>query len=219
MRAILACLALSLALPVTAAASGDTSGDARNEAALDTQEDISAARIAETDDTDIAETDDIVRLPGQQAAARPDRLALPGDAPGKGKRLVPGGVLIVTFDTDADGAVSSEELTTGIAAAFAGADANGDGQLTALEQQAWAASLPVRDDTLSNPVRFDPNLDRIVTYEEFYTVIVQLAASYQDSDGNLPVAGLTLPDRPEKEDRRLAEGGLRGEGPPGAPRR
>lgn len=219
MRAILACLALSLALPVTAAASGDTSGEARNEAALDTQEDVSAAQAVETDDADTAETDDIVRLPGQQAAARPDRLSLPGDAPGKGKRLVPGGVLIVTFDTDGDGVVSREELTTGIAAAFAHADANGDGQLTALEQQAWAASLPVRDDTLSNPVRFDPNLDRIVTYEEFYTVIVQLAASYQDSDGNIPVASLTLPDRPEKEDRRLAEGGLRGEGAPGAPRR
>lgn len=220
MRAILACLALSLALPVTAAASGDTNGEARNEAALDTQEVADADQVADlAAETDDADTDDIVRLPGQQAAGRPDRLSLPGDAPGKGKRLVPGGVLIVTFDTDADGVVSREELTTGIAAAFAQADANGDGQLTALEQQAWAASLPVRDDTLSNPVRFDPNLDRIVTYEEFYTVIVQLAASYQDSDGNIPVASLTLPDRPEKEDRRLAEGGLRGEGAPSAPRR
>ncbi|MFN3293565.1 MAG: isoaspartyl peptidase/L-asparaginase, partial [Gemmobacter sp.] len=53
------------------------------------------------------------------------------------------------------------------------------------------ASFPVRDDTLANPVRFDPNLDRIVTYEEFYTVILQLAAPYQDGAGNIAAATST----------------------------
>lgn len=194
MRAILATLALSLALPFTAAASGDG---------------------------DLADADDIVRLPGQQAAARPDKMALPGSQPGdKPQRLVPGGVLIVSFDTNGDGVISADELQTGITAAFAQADANGDGQVSALEQQAWAASLPVRDDTLANPVRFDPNLDRIVTFDEFNTVIRQLAASYQDGAGNIAVAGLTAPDKPEREDRRFAQGGaLPGEEGPGAPRR
>lgn len=194
MRALLASLALSLALPMSAMASGDG---------------------------DLAETDDIVRLPGQQAAARPEKMALPGSQPGdKPQRLVPGGVLIVSFDTNGDGVITQEELREGISAAFSQADANGDGQISALEQQAWAASLPVRDDTLANPVRFDPNLDRIVTYEEFYTVILQLAATYQDGAGNIAVAGLTAPDKPEKEDRRFAQGGSpRGEGPPGGPQR
>ena len=32
--------------------------------------------------------------------------------------------------------------------------------LQMLEQQAWARSLPTRDNSLANPVRFDPNLDR-----------------------------------------------------------
>ena len=194
MRALLASLALSLALPMSAMASGDG---------------------------DLAETDDIVRLPGQQAAARPEKMALPGSQPGdKPKRLVSGGVLIISFDANGDGVISPEELREGISAAFAEADANGDGQISALEQQAWAASFPVRDDTLANPVRFDPNLDRIVTYEEFYTVILQLAAPYQDGAGNIAAAGLTAPDKPEKEDRRFAQGGSpRGEGPPGGPQR
>lgn len=193
MRAILACLAFSLALPFSAAASGDG---------------------------DLAETDDIVRLPGQQAAARPDKMPLPGTDTDKPQRLVPGGVLIVSFDTNGDGIISQEELRAGISAAFTQADANGDGQISALEQQAWAASFPVRDDTLANPVRFDPNLDRVVTYEEFYTVVLQLAASYQDSAGNIAVAGLTAPDKPEKEDRRFAQGGMpRGEPAPGGPQR
>lgn len=195
MRIFLASLAFALALPFTAAASGDEGVDA----------------------------DEIVRLPGQ-LAARPDRKPPPGGMPGKGERLVAGGVLILSFDTNGDGTVSRPELNAGIKAAFAEADANGDGQLTALEQQAWAASMPVRDDTLANPVRFDPNLDRIVTLEEFTTVIYQLAASYEDGDGNIAVASLTAPDKPEKEDRRFAQGGsLPGEGGPnggsGSPRR
>lgn len=188
MRAILACLALSLVLPFTAAASSEE---------------------------DAAEIDEIVRLPGQQAG-KPDKMSLAG----KPERLVPGGVLIVSFDANGDGIITQEELREGIAAAFALADANGDGELTALEQQAWAANMPVRDDTLANPVRFDPNLDRIVTYEEFYTVVQQLAATYQDASGNVSVASLAAPDKPEKDDRRFAQGGLQpGELPPGGPRR
>ena len=190
MRALIASLVLSFALPLTAGASGD--------------------------EADGTETDEIVRLPGQQAG-QPDKIALRG---GKAERLVPGGVLIASFDADGNGVISQDELREGIAAAFALADANGDGELTALEQQAWAANMPVRDDTLANPVRFDPNLDRIVTYEEFYAVIQQLAASYQDGAGDITLASLIAPERPEKEDRRFAQGGIpRGELPPGGPSR
>ncbi|ABI78848.1 hypothetical protein HNE_0398 [Hyphomonas neptunium ATCC 15444] len=205
MRTLIACLALSLALPFTAGASGD---DAETKTAELTNEQLA--------DAELADIDDIVRLPGQ-GAGQPDKMALPG---GKAERLVPGGVLIVSFDANRDGVISQEELRTGITAAYQLADANGDGELTALEQQAWAAGMPVRDDTLANPVRFDPNLDRIVTYEEFYTVILQLAATYQDSAGDIAIASLAAPEKPEKEDRRLAQGGLaRGELPPGGPQR
>lgn len=195
MRTLIACLALSLALPFTAAASGD---------------DTETADLVDID------MDELVRLPGQ-AAGQPDKISLPG---GKVERLVPGGVLIVSFDANRDGVISRDELVEGIAVAFAEADANGDGEMTALEQQAWAASMPVRDDTLANPVRFDPNLDRIVTYEEFYTVVLQLAATYQDSAGDITLASLAAPEKPDKEDRRFAQGAIpRGDVPPGGPQR
>jgi hypothetical protein len=141
--------------------------------------------------------DDIVRLPGNGLIKAGELSRLDGTA-----RLVPGGGLIASFDSDEDGYVSAEELTQGIRAAFAAADANEDGRLTALEQQAWAESLPTRDDTLANPVRFDPNLDRIVTFEEFDMVIRQMAAPFQDEQGRVPISRLKAPEpRPERPSR------------------
>lgn len=146
--------------------------------------------------------DDIVRLPGQPSGGEAQR---PPGLPEKGEKLVPGGVLLLSFDRNADGDISPQELSEGVAAAFIAADVNADGQLTALEQQAWASSLPLRDDTLANPVRFDPNLDRIVTLEEFSAVIFQLAAGYQDPEGMIAAQALITRDRMERDDRRLAE--------------
>lgn len=193
MRRTLSCLALCLALPVMAAASGEADGD------------------------------DIVRLPGQQAARGDYPGPVAPDSPGmpkKGEKLVPGGILFVSFDADGDGIVTPAELEAGISAAFLAADTNGDGQLTALEQQAWAASLPVRDDSLANPVRFDPNLDRVVTFEEFSSVIHQLAASYQNGEGHIQLSGLIVPDKQDKDDKRLAQrGGARNGNGPAGPQR
>ncbi len=142
--------------------------------------------------------EDLVRLPGQGLVK-----ADSGPAQRNLGRLVPGGGLIASFDTDNDGRISAEELAEGTRAAFELADANGDGQLVALEQLDWAASLPTRDDTLSNPVRFDPNLDRVVTFEEFHAVIAQLAANYQDEHGTIEMARLSAPEpKPERGDRR-----------------
>ena len=141
--------------------------------------------------------DDIVRLPGNGLIKAGELSRLDGTA-----RLVPGGGLIASFDTNEDGHVSADELTSGIRAAFASADANEDGRLTALEQQAWAESLPTRDDTLANPVRFDPNLDRVVTFEEFDMVIRQMAAPFQDENGHVPISRLKAADpRPERPSR------------------
>lgn len=152
-----------------------------------------------------ADGDELVRLPVQQGSPT-EAAARAAGLPGRGERLVAGGVLLLGFDMDGDGLISAGELDEGLAAAFSAGDQNGDGLLTALEQQAWAASLPVRDDTLANPVRFDPNLDRVVTREEFSAVILQLAAGYQTAGGSIASDDLIVRDRTGREDKRLAEG-------------
>ena len=81
-------------------------------------------------------------------------------------------------------------------------DANADGSLSALEQQDWANNLPTRDDTLANPVRFDPNLDRIVNVTEFVTVVAQLTLDHADPDGNIYLSKLAAPE-PKDPDKRL----------------
>lgn len=142
-----------------------------------------------------AEEDELVRLPATgtvRDAATRDRV--------KADRLKPAGGLFVTFDANEDGLIDLDEIAAGIPIAFANADANADGELTAIEQQAWAASLPTRDDSLANPVRFDPNLDRRVSLEEFTTVINELGLAYADEvSGNIIVADL---EAPREEPRR-----------------
>lgn len=137
--------------------------------------------------------DDIVRLPGQ-GQVKPDARAYKG----KPERLVPGGGLMVSFDADQNGRITQLELLNGVEAAFLLADANEDGTLSALEQIAWANDLPTHDDTLSNPARFDPNLDRMVSYDEFVTVISSLAADYAGESGDILVSDLKAPERPKE---------------------
>ena len=142
--------------------------------------------------------DDIVRLPGQgftKPEARGPR--------GTPDRLVAGGGLFLSFDTDGDGRITRKELADGTQAAFRKADANGDGYLTAFEQISWAESLPTRDDSLTNPVRFDPNLDRRVSPEEFQAVIAELADHYvEETSDVIVIASLKAPaPRAEREER------------------
>jgi hypothetical protein len=140
--------------------------------------------------------DELLRLPGQGEVREPglrDRT--------KAKRLKPGAGLLLTFDKDEDGRISTTEIDAGIPIAFTSADRNEDGYLTALEQQDWAASLPTRDDSLANPFRFDPNLDRRVDLEEFTLVISNLGLDYADEEtGDILVAELKAPDT--RRDRR-----------------
>lgn len=118
----------------------------------------------------------------------------------KADRLKPGGGLFVTFDINRDGTITDQEIAAGVPLAFADADENEDGYLTAIEQQNWARQLPTRDDSLANPVRFDPNLDRRVDLKEFNAVITALAADYADeTSGQIIVASLKAPP---KETRR-----------------
>ena len=137
-----------------------------------------------------AEDDELVRLPGQGELREPQRANK--DRP---QRLKPGGGLFISFDVDANGIISAAEIESGIPLAFSAADQNGDGFLTALEQRDWAGALPTRDDSLANPVRFDPNLDRRVSLEEFDTVITGLGLEYADEQtGEIKVADLKAPN-------------------------
>jgi hypothetical protein len=147
-----------------------------------------------------ADDDELLLLPGQ-GEVRDEALRRRTQA----DRLKPGAGLFITFDVDANGRISQTELDAGIPAAFKSADGNDDGYLTALEQQDWAESLPTRDDSLANPFRFDPNLDRRVDLDEFTLVISNLGQDYADeSSGEIIIADLKAP-RPERESRRGAE--------------
>jgi hypothetical protein len=154
--------------------------------------------------------DELIRLPGQ-GLVKPDTPA----AQRKIERLVPGGGLISSFDVNNDGLISAGELASGISAAFEAADANGDGQLVALEQIEWANNLPTRDDTLANPVRFDPNLDRVVTFDEFQAVISGLAETYQDRSGSIAISALSAPEPKPERDGLLSPFGGPGNRPGG----
>ena len=154
---------------------------------------VTVAGVAAADEP--PETD-VVRLPGQ------GEMRAPPNAGENRQRLVPGGGLLLSFDIDDDGLITDSEIETGIVEAFGDADANGNGSLTALEQQAWAASLPTRDESLANPVRFDPNLDRSVSPDEFSQVITSLADGYRNSDsGELRVEDLRTTVRPVENER------------------
>ena len=141
--------------------------------------------------------DELVRLPGQGEVRNADlRERAMAD------RLKPGAGLFLTFDQDENGRISTTEIEAGIPVAFESADKNADGYLTALEQQDWAAGLPTRDDSLANPFRFDPNLDRRVDLEEFTLVINNLGLDYADeTSGDILVADLKAP-KVQREDRR-----------------
>lgn len=119
--------------------------------------------------------DELVLLPGNGELRSPeDRERIRAD------RLKPGGGLFLTFDEDEDGRITPSEIQAGIPQAFSSADSNRDGYLTALEQRDWADALPTRDDSLANPTRFDPNLDRRVDLGEFTEVIHALSVDYAD---------------------------------------
>lgn len=132
--------------------------------------------VAVTQTTPNFADDEILRLPGQ-GELKPEAAKIVGRDT---ERLIAGGGLILSFDTNADSIVTPDELRTGIEVAFENADRNADGRITPLEQMAWSDSLPTRDTSLANPARFDPNLDRVVRQAEFAEVVLTFAAGLAD---------------------------------------
>ena len=142
------------------------------------------------------EEEELLRLPGQGEFRRN---ALGG---GQLERLIPGGGLLLSFDSDGNGFITPEEIDQGIVAAFEKADEDENGRITPLEQVKWAETLPTRDVSLANPARFDPNLDRSVRIDEFSAVIVDFSANYADEiTGEISVNSLksVRPDSDTKE--------------------
>ncbi|MEM9938460.1 MAG: hypothetical protein AAF768_06400 [Pseudomonadota bacterium] len=115
-------------------------------------------------------------------------------------RLKPGGGLFVSFDENIDGQVDLAEIETGIAAAFEAADTSENGTLSVLEQQVWAEGLSTADTSLANPVRFDPNLDRQISFEEFESVIKDLANDYMKDDAEYILVEDLEIEQPERVD-------------------
>ena len=149
-----------------------------------------------------ADDDELVRLPGQGEVRNP----IARDKT-KAERLKPAGGLFISFDSDDDGRITMTEIGAGIPIAFKAADENKDGYLTAIEQQAWAESLPTRDETLANPFRFDPNLDRRVDLDEFTKVISDLGIEYaNETTGNILATELKAPKLERRRNASLIEG-------------
>ena len=114
-------------------------------------------------------------------------------------KFVPGGALILSFDEDEDEQVNRYELERGIDEAFNLADKNLNGYLSVFEQKEWASTLEVQDDTLANPVRFDPNLNGSISYEEFAGVISLLAKQYESEKGIIHLESLVQLDEEERK--------------------
>ncbi len=142
--------------------------------------------------------DDLERLPVDGAQERGKAQLVAGTLP---PRLRPGGGLLLSFDADGDGLIDADEVARGTALAFAAADTDASGHVTLMEQADWAHSLPVRDDTLANPTRFDPNLDRRVSPGEFASIISALAADYAGEPGGLIEASALTVSEPQPEPR------------------
>lgn len=145
-------------------------------------------RVADTEIiTPDTPSDDVLRLPASNRIKEDTAT----DEVETGQQLVPGGVLFLGFDVNNNGEIDADEIDLGIATAFLEADANQSGYMTPIEQQSWAESLRPFDASLANPVRFDPNLDRRVSEDEFTLVIRHLTDGLKDEEtGKLLVSSL-----------------------------
>lgn len=100
-----------------------------------------------------------------------------------GQTLKPGGLLFVTFDSNDDYRITQEEVSAGIARAFAEADANGDGVIAMLELSNWSNRVLGGSGARPGRFDFDSNADMRISREEFTSTLNEFGASYAGSDG------------------------------------
>jgi len=133
------------------------------------------------------------------------------------KVVAPGALVYARFDADFDGRITSAEIESGAAQAFAAADANGDKQITGFEQTDWAARMGNPSDLMANAMTFDIDLDRSVTKAEFTAGLMRIAGQIQPN-GDLTFADLLQPlSRPNQQAQQGQAPGwgtMRGRGSP-----
>ena len=81
----------------------------------------------------------------------------------------PAAMLFVAMDSDADLLTSSNEAAAGIETEWARADADGDGQVSGFEMEAWSLAVLGSIDAAPVRIAFDVDLDGAVTPAEFQT--------------------------------------------------
>ncbi|MEZ5960037.1 MAG: hypothetical protein R3C30_06365 [Hyphomonadaceae bacterium] len=93
-------------------------------------------------------------------------------------------LMLVSFDTNADLAVSREESEAGFAREWTRADADANGSLSPIEFSNW--SNLVMGGSQIGPYRldFDRNVDNVITREEFDTELRARFAQYDSDESN-----------------------------------
>jgi hypothetical protein len=139
----------------------------------------------------------------------------PGDfAPRRGRGTgVPGLAPLETYNADGDGTVTQEEIETGRAERFAGADVDGDGALSAGELIAMEEAIQEElrlARAAAVVTRMDDNGDGLLQAEELEARTPQIAPLFDelDSDGD---GGISLAEmeagRPQRGEGGFGRGG------------
>ncbi len=104
---------------------------------------------------------------------------------GDGRSSFDGGLILNSaalffagMDADGDYAIDRSELSEGLTAGFAAADADRSGGITAIEYQAWAQAALGSKDALPGRISLDVNADNTITETEFRTGFTDIADGY-----------------------------------------
>lgn len=136
----------------------------------------------------------------------------------QGRIVVPGGLLLASFDADGDYRVTPAEVEAGAARAFLAADADGDGAVTPIELSAWREVAFGSATALPGRFTYDADQNGAITETEFAAALHGIADGLADETGAAPFAALTEA-QPERFSRGGGRGGMEGGGPggPGGP--
>lgn len=112
------------------------------------------------------------------AANDPVRALLSGDA-----------MMLVSFDTNGDLSITTEEINAGLAREFTRADTSGDGSLSPIEFQNWANNVLGGGPMGPYRLDFDRNVDNTITREEFEAEIRARVEQYDENGDDVLTRG------------------------------
>ncbi len=99
-------------------------------------------------------------------------------------------MMLVSFDTDFDLAVTAAEVDAGLNREFARADTNRDGQLQPIEFQTWSGAALGGASLGPYRLDFDRNVDNVITRAEFDAEIRARVSDYDEDESG----ALTRPE-------------------------